>query len=154
MTATSVGLWLIGVGSILVIAAALGSPPEATLGLRFKIRDTRLQQRVVFAVRTTGVTLVAGGSLAVAISQEISWWLILVTLIAAVVMVHVLMAWVLKRAWDEKSEMATAVASTGDEMARTAAAQRQVAIGRERATWRWCLRNPYSIERWPGVTHE
>ena len=153
MTATSVGLWLIGVGSILV-AAALGSPPEATLGLRFKIRDTRLQQRVVFAVRTTGVTLVAGGSLAVAISQEISWWLILVTLIAAVVMVHVLMAWVLKRAWDEKSEMATAVASTGDEMARTAAAQRHAAIGRERATWRWCLRNPYSIERWPGVTHE
>jgi hypothetical protein len=55
MSITSIGLWLIGWGSFLVVAGAFGSPPDAALGLRFKARDTTLRQRVVFAAQTTGL---------------------------------------------------------------------------------------------------
>jgi hypothetical protein len=154
MTATDIGLWLIGVGSILVIAGAIISPPDATLGLRFKTRQTTVRQRLVFAVQTTGLALVAIGSLAVALSQAISWWLIALTLIVVVGMCDVLLAWPLKRAWDEKSELATAVASTGGEMAQTVAAQRQAAIGQRCATWRWCLLHPLNSESWPSMSDE
>jgi hypothetical protein len=154
MSATNIGLWLIGVGSILVIGGAIGSPPDAVLGLRFKTRQTTLRQRVVFAVQTTGLALVAAGSLVVELSQAIRWWLIVLTLLGVVGMCDVLLAWPLKRAWDEKSEMATAVASTGGEMAKTAAAQRQAAIGRRCATWRWCLLHPFNTESWPGMSDE
>jgi predicted lysophospholipase L1 biosynthesis ABC-type transport system permease subunit len=153
MSVTSIGLWLIGWGSFLVVATAFAAPPDATLGLRFRSRDTTLRQRVVFAVQTTGLGLVAVGSLAVALSQHLEWWLILATVLAVAGAVDVLMAWPLKRAWDEKSEMAALMASSG-EMGKTAAAQHQAEIGRRCATWRWCLLHPFNSESWPGMSAE
>jgi hypothetical protein len=120
------------------------------LGLRFKTRNTTLRQRVVFATQTTGLGLVAVGGLAIALSQPIEWWLILATALVVFATLDMLLAWPLKRAWDEKSEMASLVASTG-EMGQTAAAQRQAAIGRQCATWRWCLLHPFNTESWPGM---
>jgi hypothetical protein len=150
MSITSIGLWLIGWGSFLVVAGAFGSPPDAALGLRFKTRDTTLRQRVVFAAQTTGLGLVAVGSLAIALSQRVEWWLILATVLVVIAALDVFLAWPLKRTWDEKSEMASLVANTG-EMGKTAAAQRQAEIGRQCATWRWCLLHPLNSESWPGM---
>ncbi len=153
MSVTSIGLWLIGWGSFLVVAAAFATPPDATLGLRFKSRETTLRERVVFAVQTTGLGLVAVGSLVVALSQHLEWWLIVATVLLVGGAVDVLMAWPLKRFWNEKSEMATLVADTG-EMGKTTAAQRQAEIGRRCATWRWCLLHPFNSESWPGMGAE
>lgn len=150
MSVTSIGLWLIGWGSFLVVGGALAAPPDATLGLRFKTRQTTVRQRAVFAIQTTGLGLVAVGSLAVALSQRVEWWLILATVLVVLATLDVLLAWPLKRAWDEKAEMASLVAKTG-EMGRTAAAQRQAEIGRRCATWRWCLLHPFNSESWPGM---
>lgn len=153
MSITSIGLWLIGWGSFLVVAAAFAAPPDAAFGLRFKTRDTTLRQRVVFAVQTTGLGLIAVGSLIVAFSQHLEWWLILATVLLVASAVDILMAWPLKRAWDEKSQMASLVASSG-EMGETAAAQRQAEISRRCATWRWCLLHPFNSESWPGMSAE
>jgi hypothetical protein len=150
MSVTSTGLWLIGWGSFLVVAAAFASPPDAALGLRFKTRDTTIRQRVVFAAQTTGLGLVAVGSLAIALSQQVEWWLVAATVLVVGGAVDVLMAWPLKRAWDEKSQMASLVANSG-EMGETAAAQRQAEIGRRCATWRWCLLHPFNSGSWPGM---
>jgi hypothetical protein len=152
MSITGVGLWLIGWGSFLVVLAALASPPDAALGHRFKTRDTTLRQRVVFAGQTTGLGLVAIGSLTIALSQHVKWWLIFATILVVIGAVDVLLAWPLKRRWDEKSEMAAKVANTGGEMSQTAAAQRQAEIGRQCATWRWCLLHPLNSEPWPGLS--
>lgn len=151
MSATDIGLWLVGVGSLLVVIGAVILPPDAGIGLRFKTRQTTLQQRLVFAVQTTGLALISGGSVTVAAAQSIRWWLIAVTILVIVVSCDVLLAWPLKRAWDERSEMATAVASTGGEIGNTAAAQRQAAVARRCATWRWCLSHPLNHESWPGI---
>jgi hypothetical protein len=151
MSLTSTGLWLVGCGSLLVVGAALVSRPEAVLGLRLKPREPKsLRNDVAYAIQTTGLILVAFGSVVVAASQHPAWWLILVTVLAALGAVDVLLAWPLKRTWDEKSHMATLVAATG-EMGKTAAAQRQAAIGRRCATWRWCLLHPLNREPWPGM---
>jgi hypothetical protein len=148
MSITSTGLWLIGWGSFLVVGGAFAAPPDATLGLRFKTRRTTVRQRVVFAVQTTGLGLVAVGSLAVALSQRVEWWLIFATVLVVLVALDVLLAWPLKRAWDERPEMASRVAQAG-EMDQTAAAQHQAEIGRRCATWRWCLLHPLDSESWP-----
>jgi hypothetical protein len=142
---------LVGVGSLLVVIGAVVLPPDAGIGLRFKTRQTTLQQRIVFAVQTTGLAFIAGGSVTVAAAQSIAWWLIGATVMTVFVSCDVLLAWPLKRAWDEKSEMATAVASTGGEMGNTAAAQRQAVVARQCATWRWCLSHPLNHENWPGI---
>jgi hypothetical protein len=71
-------------------------------------------------------------------------------LAAVIGLVDVLMAWPLKRAWDEKSEKATAVASTSS----TEAAQRQAEEGRKSTTWKWCLLHPSSTKSWPGLSDE
>jgi hypothetical protein len=150
MSITSLGLWLIGWGSFLVVGGAFVAPPDAGLGLRFKTRQTTLRQRVVFAVQTAGLGFVAAGSLAISLSQRAEWWLILTTVLVALAALDVLLAWPLKRAWEEKSEMASHVARTG-EMGQTAAAQRQAEIGRQCATWRWCLLHPLNSESWPRM---
>jgi hypothetical protein len=151
VSATNIGLWLVGVGSLLVVVGAIILPPDAGIGARFKTRQTALQQRIIFAVQTTGLAFIAGGSVTVAAAQSIAWWLIGVTVLTVVVSCDVLLAWPLKRAWDERSEVATAVASTGGEIANTAAAQRQATVARRCATWRWCLSHPLNHEKWPGI---
>lgn len=153
MSITSIGLWLIGWGWFLVVGGAFAAPPDATMGLRFKTRKTTVRQRVVFGVQTTGLGFVALGSLAIALSQQVAWWLILATVLVALAALDVLLAWPLKRAWDERSEMASRIAATG-EMGQTAAAQRQAEIGRRCATCRWCLLHPLNSESWPGMKAE
>jgi hypothetical protein len=151
VSATNIGLWLIGVGSILVIGGALISPPEAGTGVRLPSRQTKSKKRLVFAVQTTGLTFIAGGSGDVALSQSPTWWLIGATLLAIILSCDVFLAWPLRRAWVEKSKAATAVASTGGDMGNTAAAQQQAAIARRCATWGWCLSHPLNDETWPGM---
>ena len=153
MSITSIGLWLVGWGSFLVVGGAFAAPPDATVGLRFKTRQTTARQRVVFGAQTTGLGFVAMGSLAIALSQQVEWWLILVTMLVALAALDVLVAWPLKRVWDERSEIASRVAATG-EIGQTAAAQRQEEIGRRCATWRWCLLHPLNSETWPGMRAE
>jgi hypothetical protein len=151
MSLTSIGLWLAGCGSVLIVGAALGSPPESVLGVRFKSSDPKsLRDAVAYAIQTTGLGLVAVGSLAVAASQRPAWWLIGATVLAVLGALDVLLARSLKQTWDEKSHWAALVADTG-EMGKTAAAQRQAAIGRRCATWRWCLLHPLNRESWPGL---
>jgi hypothetical protein len=111
MSITSIGLWLVGWGSFLVVGGAFAAPPDATMGLRFKTRQTTVRQRVVFGVQTTGLGFVAMGSLAIALSQQVEWWLILVTMLVALAALDVLVAWPLKRVWDERSEIASRVAA-------------------------------------------
>ena len=117
----------------MVVGGAFAAPPDARMGLRFKTRQTTVRQRVVFGVQTTGLGFVAMGSLAIALSQQVEWWLILVTMLVALAALDVLVAWPLKRVWDERSEIASRVAATG-EIDQTAAAQRQEEIGRRCAT--------------------
>jgi hypothetical protein len=150
MSATNIGLWLIGVGSILVIGGTLISPPEAGTGVRFPSRQTKSKERPAFAVRATGLTFIAGGSVEVAVSQSPTWWLIGTTLVAIILLCDVFLAWPLRRAWVEKSKVAIAVASTGGDMGNTAA-QRQATIARRCATWRWCLSHPLNDDTWPGM---
>jgi hypothetical protein len=150
VSATNIGLWLIGVGSIFVIAGALISPPEAGAGVRFPNRQAKSKERLVFAVEATGLTFIAGGSVDVALSQSPTWWLIGTTLLAIILLCDVFLAWPLRRAWVEKSKVATAVASTGGDIGNTQAAQRQAAIARRCATWRWCLLHPLNDQAWPG----
>src|SRR5262249_14821798 len=99
LSATNIGLWLIGIGSALVIGGALGSPPSAALACSTGGPRHRFAGRVVFAVQTTGLALAAAGALTVAFSQGIAWWLYPLTLLAVVALGDVLLAWPLKRAW-------------------------------------------------------
>ncbi len=134
-----------------MIAGALISPPEAGTAVRFPSRQPKSKEPLVFAVQSTGLTLIAGGSVDVALSQSPTWWLIGTTLLAIILLCDVFLAWPLRRHWVEKSKVATAVASTGGDIGNTASAQRQATIARRCATWRWCLSHPLNDEAWPGM---
>jgi hypothetical protein len=149
--AESIGLWLIAIGSPLVIAATVAVTPDMTKGHRFATKETTRRERLVFAAQVSGLAAVTAGSLLVAFSQKLALWVLLGTLVAICVCGHVLSAWLLKRYWHEKQKVALAVASTGGDLGNTDAAQHQAAIARRCATWRWCLLHPLNTEAWPGM---
>lgn len=131
-----------GVGSLLLIAGALGSRPETPIGFPFRVKDTTRKERIVFAAEVTGAILVAGGSLIVALSQMPAWRLIAATLVFIVICCDLLMAWPLKRRWDHQLEVAELVASTGGNIGNSDSVREKVAIAHQCATWRWCLLHP------------
>lgn len=136
MHSTSTGLWLIGVGSILLVIAVVLSTPDAAKGYRFKVIDTALKERSVYGLQVTGLLFAAVGSLVVALSQTIDLGVILATGVALVVCFDVVFAWLLRRYRREKLDQMQTYAASGGEVMTNARAVEQLAIARRCATWR------------------
>jgi hypothetical protein len=148
MSAEGIGLWLIGVGSFLVVGAALGLTPDRAGG-RFAGKYSSLMERLFYATQVTGLLFAGVGSLTIATSQSIAGSVLVATGIAALLSYDGLLAWLQKRYRDEQLENAERFVAGGD-----TAKRQQLAIAQRCATWRWCLRHPLNMQPWPGLEEE
>jgi hypothetical protein len=148
MTATAVGLWLAGIGSVVAVLAGLIDPPSrGTGGMVFGSPASARPDRVRFAIRTVGLGYIALGSTVVAVAELPPWWFAVATLGALAGAVWLLGAWSQHRVWSTRRIDARRQAAVeGDNPHVAWAARCAEHCGR----WRWALLHPLDGEVWPG----
>jgi hypothetical protein len=151
MDATSVGLWLIGVGSLGFVTASLLASPRAASGMTFSGPITQRRDRLGFSAQTSSGCAVACGSLLVAIGELPDWWVILSTVAIATAVGWLVSSWKVHEYW--AAELARTAFPTGDpefdKQFDEHPTMRDIAeTVRLCATWRWCLRHPLSTSEW------
>jgi hypothetical protein len=137
MSVTTVGVWLIGLGSLVIFAGLVVSSERPYVGRSYRGPFNTRRDRLRFAIEGAGAGLVAMGSVLLAIEDLPSPWLLLVVP-GTYLMVHVLTAWKLRQYWQYQLAAAQpgGAPSTQLDMATF-------------GTWRWCLTHPFNDEGWP-----
>jgi hypothetical protein len=139
---TTTGIWLIGIGSVLVFGGLVFGSDEAGIGIRFGRFDRRVE-RLRFAVECVGAGFAAVGSVVVAVENPPPLW-VLIALVPAYLLAHFLTAWKLRQYWLKRVEHEPR-GQAADERSR-----RPYNACLERCpSWRWCLRHPLNVETWP-----
>jgi hypothetical protein len=86
------GLWLLGVGAVLLLAERLLGQPQPRLGLTFPSAATGFTERLRFSLEGTGLLLSAVGSALFVAAHLPPIWFIAATLIGALASVYGLLA--------------------------------------------------------------
>src|SRR4051812_48211238 len=76
MSAMGTGLWLIGLGSVVFIGAAVWASPTSVTGRTYLGELTDRRARLGFAGQVAGGAAVAVGSALVAVDEFPSWWVV------------------------------------------------------------------------------
>lgn len=148
MDATSLGLWLAGVGAAGTISLFLTEPPpSSTGGLTFNSPGSAKPLRIRHAVRLVSAVFIGSGSIVVAISQTPPWWLVLATAVGFLAGVWVHAAWTQHHVWREQWEEAR----RAPEETRTEypAMQERYDVAKRCSRWSWALMHPFDGETWP-----
>jgi hypothetical protein len=142
---TQAGLWLIGFGALVVVAAVIAGAPRPTdAGLSFSGPLARGRARLFFAAEASGLLAVGVGGIIVAIVEFTEWWLAGATVIALAASVYLLMVWK-----QHQYRVSRFRQETGTQ--RTDAEQHKwfQACLRRCATWGWSFLHPYTDDPWP-----
>jgi hypothetical protein len=132
MSLTTAGVWLIGLGSLVIFAGLVLGSERPYSGMTFRGPFNTRRDRLRFAVEGAGAGLVAVGSVLLAVDDLPSLWLLLAAALGTSLMVYGLAAWKLRQYWQYR-------------MAANPPAQPGGRIG----TWRWCFTHPFNDEYWP-----
>ncbi len=148
VTVEEVGVWLIGIGALVIAAALVLASERPYTGMTFRGPFNTRRDRTQFALEGTGALFVAGGSVLLAATEPPSLWLFL-ALPAGYAIFHGLAAWKLWQYWRYRAAEAdrAALLESSTELER-----RFALCARECATWRWCLGHPFNQEYWPQAT--
>ena len=144
MTATRAGLWLIGIGSLVTVVAAVAGAPRAVVGgLRFAGPYTSTRERLAFAGEAAGLGHVAAGAAVVGIAELPAWWFAAMVAATVIASVWLVAAW---KQWEFRIDHRQKALVPGNDEAERAWRQRSL----DRcASWRWCLLHPLEDEAWP-----
>jgi hypothetical protein len=142
MNLTTTGVWLIGIGSLVIFVGLIAGSEKPYEGMTFRGPFNTRAQRLPFAVEGAGACLVAVGSVLLAIDNPPSIWLLLVVPVAYLV-VHTLTAWKLHQYWSKRLEKAQ------DGPKDTPLERQWLTCISTCASWRWCLAHPFNDEHWP-----
>jgi hypothetical protein len=126
-----VGVWLIGLGSLVIFAGLVLSSERPYTGRSYRGPFNTQRDRLRFAVEGAGAGLAAVGSVLLAIEHLPSPWLFS-AVPGTCLMIYGLTAWKLRQYWQYR-------------LAATPPAQPGGTVG----TWRWCLTHPFNDEPWP-----
>jgi hypothetical protein len=149
MNTTTTGVWLIGVGSLIIFAGLIFGSESASIGLTFAGAFNNRFERVRFAVECVGAGMAAFGSVLLAAENPPSAWLML-TLVPAYLVLHVLTAWKLRQYWLKRRTQNPDGSQANDESLKL----QQNACLEVCSTWAWCLRHPFNDETWPESATE
>ena len=150
---TANGLWLVGIGSLaFVLAAVIGSPRPTDAGLRFMGPLTLRSERITFAVQVSSASCVAAGSLIVAIEELPPWCFALGSFLAAYAIVHGVSSWKLHQYWQEQKASAVPAWEnlSLEEREKYPVMEVHAKAATECATWKWSLLHPFAPHGWPG----
>ena len=143
---TQRGLWLIGIGSLIVVlTVVLGAPRPTDAGLSFAGPFTSARARLLFAAEAAGLLHVAAGGVIVSIVEFTQWWFAGLTLLTITNVAYLLIAWKqhqyrLSRVRDIEDR---GTPESPEEVWRSACTKRC-------SSWLWCVRHALDDEPWPG----
>jgi hypothetical protein len=140
------GLWLLGVGAVLLLAERLLGQPQPRLGLTFPSAATGFTERLQFSLEGTGLLFSAVGSALFVAAHLPPIWFIAATLVVALASVYGLLAYLALKYW--RLRLDHAIKSLGGDL-RNPLVQWQVDCLRLCASWRWVLRHPFERDDWP-----
>lgn len=140
MNVTTVGVWLIGLGSLVIFAGLVLSSERPYTGRSYRGPFNTRRDRLRFAVEGAGAGLVAVGSVLLAIEHLPSPWLFS-AVPGTCLMVYGLTAWKLRQYWQYRL-----AADPSTQPGGTPSSQLAMATF---GTWRWCLTHPFNDESWP-----
>ena len=149
MSAETLGVWLIGIGSLVIFLRLVVGSQRPAEGLTFRGPLSTGEDRLRFAVEGTGAAFVALGSVMLAIADPPSASLLLAIPFGYVIL-HGLSAWKLRQYWLYRRDEAVRAASadSATDFRRMRAASASVC-----ASWRWCLLHPFNRDYWPKMAH-
>ena len=149
MSAETLGVWLIGIGSLVIFLRLVVGSQRPAEGLTFRGPLSTGEDRLRFAVEGTGAAFVALGSVMLAIADPPSASLLLAIPFGYVIL-HGLSAWKLRQYWLYRRDEAVRAASadSATDFQRMQAASASVC-----ASWRWCLLHPFNRDYWPKMAH-
>jgi hypothetical protein len=136
---TQNGLWLIGIGSALVVAAELIGAERVSGGLSFSSRFTSFRDRFFFGLYIAGLSSITAGSLMVMVTEFADWWFVPLSLIAVGLISYKTIVWKLNEYRTYRKR----------EIERTSRDPWQLMCAELCSTWRWALQHPLTREEWP-----
>ena len=146
MDASTWAVWLIGIGSLLIVLNSVLGSERPSEGVSFMGPLSRRRDRIRFALVGTGAVLVSAGSVVLAVTEPPTPWLAVV--VPAIYLgVHLLAAWKLRQYW-HGYRLPTATQATAGDIVPDLLRQ-QLACAEVCSTWRWCLGHPFNGEYWP-----
>jgi hypothetical protein len=149
MIETSLGLWLVGVGSFAAaLSTALGPPSTGAVGLVFSSPERARPERVHHAVRSTALGFIAVGGLIVGMAELPHWSVALGSLAAFGVAVWLFCAWSQYRVWAPRREQAERAAGSAA-LEQYPMEGRSALCARHCGTRLWALMHPFNGETWP-----
>jgi hypothetical protein len=142
MTWEQAGVWLVGIGSAVVVTATIsGAPRPGKPQLWLPLRTRR--ERMAFAGESSGLLLVGAGGVILAVVRFPPWWFVASTAAAAVGAFYLLVAW--------KQHQHRVVARDGPPPELANDLEWKYACRRYCATWRWCLLHPLDDTEFPSA---
>jgi hypothetical protein len=137
---------LIGLGAVLGLMPRVLWPVRPEPGITFGTLTTR-EERLRFAVETTGLAAAAAGSVLLVVADLARWWLAVAIVAAAALTVWTMSAHKLRQLWLLRARTA-ADDRNASSPAASADQQQEYAIARSR--WSWCFRHAFAPSRpWP-----
>lgn len=150
MTTESAGLWLIGLGALMVAVVGLAGN-GVRLGLAFEGSEDGRADRLKFAISEAGLLTTAVGSVLIAISSSATAQFVLLTLLLTVVVIYMLVAWRVRMLW--RAHRSTAAGDLRDNQDSKREQWRLDATSLC-ATWRWAITHPVTAANatsWPDA---
>lgn len=142
----SAGLWLLGIGAVVLLTVRILGHPRPRLGLVFPGAAAGFTDRLQFSLELTGLLLSAVGSVLFIAAHLPPAWFIATTLGAGAASIYFLLAWLALKYW--RLRLTDAIRSLGGDL-RNPLVQWQVDCLRLCASWRWVLRHPFERDHWP-----
>ena len=153
MATESAGLWLIGIGALLLALVGFAGG-RVRLALTFSGSGDQRPDRLKFAISGAGLLSTATGSLLIAISSIPSAPFLVGTIAALVFVIYVLLVWRVHTLWRER---VTAAAHDLRDNQDSEREQWLLDATRWYARWRWSLRHPLTTANatsWPAYDLE
>lgn len=148
MTTESAGLWLIGIGALLVALVGL-SAGRVRLALTFEGSGDQRADRVKFAVSGAGLVSTAAGSVLIAVSSTPNAKFAAATIAALLLVAYLLIVWRVQTLWREHVAAAGLNLKVNQDSERE---QWRLDATRLCARWRWALAHPLTAadaRSWP-----
>lgn len=145
---TALGGFLVGLGAVLALLPRLLWPERPESGIPFETLRTR-DERIRFAVETTGLASAAAGSIVLAIVDLTRWWLEVTIIALAALTAWGLAAHKLRELWLMRCRTARDDANASPPLA---SAEQQREFANQRARWAWCLWHAFApTDHWPPL---
>jgi hypothetical protein len=146
MHLSAVGGLLVGLGAVLGLIPRVLWPVRPEPGITFGTLTTR-EERLRFAVETTGLAAAAAGSILLVIADLARWWLVVAIVAVAALMVWTVSAHKLRQLWLLRVRTA---ADDQNASPPVASGQQQQEYAVARSRWSWCFSHAFAPSQpWP-----